>query len=136
MHVGRNDDLKSRHFSFELLCVYIKHGQYSPMGTNVISESSSDGTPIIFIQTFRYGDFLKVSHNRYLQHTFQFTNIDMFNTIKANFPTALLQAIPINTCLRKSLSQITENQPSLSPCFPVQLSAAFLCEYLIVNNSR
>jgi len=54
---------------------------------------------------------------------------------KANFPTALLHAISINTSLPKSLSQITQTLPSLSPVSPVQLPVACPCDYLIVKNS-
>jgi hypothetical protein len=56
MHIGRNEDRKSRQFSLEILCLSIKQGQYSPVVTNLTSESSSDGTPIILIETFRYID--------------------------------------------------------------------------------
>jgi hypothetical protein len=59
----------------------------------------------------------------------------MFNAINANLPTALLQAISINTCLRKSLSQITPTLPPLSAVSHVQLPVACPCEYLIVENS-
>ena len=65
----------------------------------------------------------------------QFTPIHMFNAIKANFPTTLLQPISINTCLRKSLSQITSTLTSLSQVSSVQLSVVCSCEYLIVKNS-
>jgi hypothetical protein len=47
-------------------------------------------------------DFLKFSHDRFLANTCQFTVIHMFNAIKGNFPTALLQAISINTSVRKT----------------------------------
>jgi hypothetical protein len=81
------------------------------------------------------GDFLKVSHDIFLAHFYQFTIIHRFSAIKANFPTALLQAISIDTCLRKSLSQITPTLPSLSPGSSVQLPVACPYEYLIVKNS-
>jgi hypothetical protein len=81
------------------------------------------------------GDSLKFSHEPFLAHTCQFNPIHMFNAIKANFPTALLQAIPINTCLPKSLSQTTPTLPSLSPVPFVQMPVACTCEYLIVKNS-
>jgi hypothetical protein len=38
------------------------------------------------------GEFLKVSHDQILAHTCQLIIIDKFNTPKANFLTALLQA--------------------------------------------
>ena len=41
-------------FPLELRCVPIKHGQYSPVLINWISEISCDGTTIILIETFRY----------------------------------------------------------------------------------
>jgi hypothetical protein len=59
----------------------------------------------------------------------------MFKAIKANFPTALLQTILINTSLRKSLLQITPTLPSLSTLSPIQLLIACPCEYLIVKNN-
>jgi hypothetical protein len=54
MHIGRNDGRKIRQFSLELLFVRIKHVQYSPVVINLISESFSDDTPIIPIETFHY----------------------------------------------------------------------------------
>ena len=54
MHIGRNNDFKIRSFSLELLCVSIKHGQYSPVLINLTSESSSDVTLTILIETCRY----------------------------------------------------------------------------------
>jgi hypothetical protein len=69
------------------------------------------------------------------QHSSQFTPIHMFNAIKANFPTALLQAIPINIRVRKSLSQITPILPSLSRNSPRTAAVVCPCEYLIVKNS-
>jgi len=54
MHIGRNNDRKTRHFSLEHLCVPIKHGQYSPEVIHLTSESSSDGKLIILIETLGY----------------------------------------------------------------------------------
>jgi len=54
MYICRNDDRKIRQNTLELLCVSIKHGQYSTTVINWTSESSSDGTLIILIETFRY----------------------------------------------------------------------------------
>jgi len=65
----------------------------------------------------------------------RFTPIHMFNAIKANFPTTLLQAISVNTSLRKSLSQITPTLPSVSPASSVQLHVACPSKYFIVKNS-
>jgi len=81
------------------------------------------------------GNFLKISHDNFRAHTCQFTNIHMFNAIKANSTKALLQAISINRCLPKPLSQTTPSLPSLSPGSSVQLQAACPCEYFIMKNS-
>jgi len=81
------------------------------------------------------GYYLKVSHEIFLAHTCQFTIIHIFNVIIANSPTALLQAISINKCLPKSLSQTTPTLPSFSSVSSVQLHEVCPCEYLIVKNS-
>ena len=73
--------------------------------------------------------------NIQFSHPCQFTPIHMFNAIKANFLTASLQAISVNTSLPKSLSQISPTLTSLSLASSVQLHVACPSKYFIVKNS-